>query len=250
MDNFRTKEFDYSTAGMTYANLHSMKHFKFPFYKAPLIGQPSKVKNERRATLSNHTFDFSLLYGHQVYTDRTIESYLLIYDRRIHSEVEVQFRKIQATNWLMGQVGRQPLRFDHIPGMYFMAEVVGEPKFDYTNTIGRLDIAFIAYPFMIDELPEHQNVFWDELRFATDVLQEYKHSITGTEVINMINAGTSHIIPTVESTADCVAVLRGDVIAIKEGSEQYGDLVLAPGDNLISITGNAVIEFQFNKELI
>lgn len=250
MDNTRLSTLDYRTAGLVFANQHSVKNFGARFKSHPKIGMPNKIKNEKRATLSNYTYDFSLLYGHQVFSDRIIEVSLMIYDRRKHNEIEIQFRKTQIINWLMQPVGRQRLTFDHVPGFYFMAEVVDKPVFSHDNAIGLLEVKFIAYPFMIDDTPEHKNIYWDSFRFATDVLQNYKYKIIGSQLVKIYNAGTSHIVPVIESSQDCTVLLRGDLILIKKGRKTYQMLVLAPGNNEMMVTGNTEIEFQYNKELI
>ena len=237
-------------SGIRFNGQHSFDNFGFWFSKPPSLGMPSKVKNEKRATLSNYTFDFSALYGHQVFTDRPLEFYFQIFEPRVHDASEIQFRKTQAVNWLMSTTGRQRLTVDILPGYYFMAEVVNAPNFVFNDKKGELTVPFVAYPFMIDLIPEYQNIYWDDFRFATDVLQEYKYTVSGSKEINIINAGTSHIIPTIDSTANCAILLRGDVINIQSGTRSYNDLVLAPGDNNMLVTGNTTIEYQYNKELI
>lgn len=239
-----------TNSGIRFNGQHSFENFEFWFSKAPNLGMPSKVKNEKRATLSNYTFDFSALYGHQVFTDRPLEFYFQIFEPKVHDASEIQFRKTQAVNWLMSTTGRQRLTVDILPGYYFMAEVVNAPSFTFNDKKGELTVSFIAYPFMIDLIPEYQNIYWNDFRFATDVLQEYKFKVSANKEINIINAGTSHIIPTIDSTANCTILLRGDVINIQAGTRSYNDLVLAPGENKMFVTGNTTIEYQYNKELI
>ena len=67
----------------------------------------------------NGSYDFSLLYGEQTYSERQLEYTFNLNER---NKIAMNIKKIQVLEWL-NDGGKQPLFDDTIPGFYFLAEV-------------------------------------------------------------------------------------------------------------------------------
>lgn len=134
------------------------------------IGLPVKIKNIQRVPFSNIEYDFSYLYGEQTYTNRK-----LTYDFNIGiqniSQESMQREKSRIVNWLMNSRGKQPLYDDAIPGWHFLAEVEDELDFKEDDRTGILTVTFTAYPFMIRNVSEGDDI-WDTFDFEYDVSQK------------------------------------------------------------------------------
>lgn len=158
-------------------------------------------------------------------------------------------KKVSLTNWLMNSHGKQKLYDDRYPGYYFLAEVIDDADISIDSTNGVFSVTFNAYPFMIAELPEGNDI-WDLFNFELDVSQNLAFIVEGELEVEIINAGTPQVIPTIESTADMNIQKGGANYTVKTGKSKSLDFTLDSGVNTITITGTGTIKFEFYKELI
>lgn len=112
-------------------------------------------------------YDFSMMLGDRIFNNRPIKYQFETYER------EYGKRKMAETvikNWLMRK-GIQPLYDDHDRGFHYLAKCT-DVSVEDDHQGGRLliEITFDAYPFMISDLPEGNDV-WDTLNFELDVSQ-------------------------------------------------------------------------------
>lgn len=210
------------------------------------VGRPSKIKRKRRPPFSNKEYDFSPLYGPQEYENRPLK-YPFNLIGRTKEEMNVESMAIQ--NWLMGAVGKQPLRDDSFPGYHFLAEVEDETSFDENWSDGILTVTFDAYPFLIADKYEG-NDDWDSFNFLLDFSQPVDFKINGSKTINLYNPGITQSIPKFISDNIFSVQKDDEVISILEGITQNDDFVLDPGENELTINGNGSLSIRFHKELI
>lgn len=133
------------------------------------IGIPNKRKNKRRVPFSNVDYDFSLIYGEQIYEERTLQYYFNI-GVKSHDVRVMNNEKTRIINWLLQSNGKQPLYDDDIPGWHFLAEVEGNTSFEEYDSLGILAVTFTAYPFMVRNDSEGDDI-WDTFNFEFDVAQ-------------------------------------------------------------------------------
>lgn len=112
-------------------------------------------------------YDFSMMLGDRIFNNRPIKYQFETYER------EYGNRKVAETvikNWLMRK-GIQPLYDDHDRGFHYLAKCT-DVSVEDDHQGGRLliEITFDAYPFMISDLPEGNDV-WDTFNFELDVSQ-------------------------------------------------------------------------------
>src|SRR5690625_3496146 len=149
----------------------------------------------------------------------------------------------------MGTNGKQKLYEDSIPGYYYLAEVEGGLDFNELWNHGTLTVEFTAYPFMIAEL-EEGNDLWDPFNFELDVAQVTYFTVNGSLDVILYNVGTPSVIPTIETSAPMDIIKDGVTYKVPVGKSKSDDFTLSPGDNKLTIKGNGTINFTFYKELI
>lgn len=238
-----------SIKGITFNGKHSFYDMGFTMTGERSIGYPSKRKVKVAPPYSNVTYDFSELYGEQIYEERVLVYRFNMVNFHELDYASVHLEASKAVNWLMNSNGKQKLTDPDIPGYYFLAEVEGGVDLEHFVTSGVLNVTFIAYPFRISELPEGHDI-WDEFNFELDVAQQTKHTVNGSKNITLINAGTPNIIPTIITSAP-IKVIKGNTeYSFVTGTTKDDGFQLSSGEHKLTLKGNGNIEFVFHKELI
>ena len=214
------------------------------------VGYPDKKKIKVAIPFSNVEYDFSELYGDQTYTERPITFVLNVVDRHLLNDTQrVNAIETSLVNWLMNSNGKQRLYDDAIPGHYYLAEVEGGLDFEELWNHGRLTVEFTAYPFMISEHAEG-NDLWDTFNFLTDVFQTTDFNVNGSLDIVLYNVGAPSLSPKIEASAPMEVVKSGTTYNIPSGISKSEDFRLTNGENHLKVKGNGTIKFTFFKELI
>lgn len=213
------------------------------------IGFPDKEKILVKVPFSNLEYDFSELYGSQTYTQRTLTYVFNVLKRGNWTHQALEFEKTKLINWLMNSKGKQRLYDDYIPGYYFLAEVESKADFVDDYETGTLTVTFKAYPFMIAELPEGNDI-WDSFNFELDVAQIVDFEVNGNIEVTLINAGVPDVIPEITCSSQMEIIKDGISYTITTGTTKDQDFMLKSGENNLKITGNGTISFKFFKELI
>lgn len=232
--------------GIKFNGYHSWRDFKLTLAPGKVIGRPSKEKVKKKPAFSNVEYDFSELYGSQVYSNRPLKySFNLIGS----SKEEMSFESVRIINWLMNSGGKQKLYDDAFPGYYFLAEVENEASFKENYTDGILTVTFEAYPFMIAELPEGHDI-WDEFNFILDYAQKTSFLINGETNVELFNPSATVLRPVITTDAPMTIETGLKSFSVNAGITQSYDFMLGMGLNELKITGNGNIEFELYKELI
>ena len=214
------------------------------------IGYPEKEKIKVKVPFSNVEYDFSELYGEQTYTNRQLTYTFNVIDKhRNTNTVQVNILETNLSNWLMGTVGKQKLYDDSMPGYYYLAEVEGGLNFDELWNHGTLTVEFTAYPFMIAELHEG-NDLWDPFNFELDVAQITDFEVNGSLDVVLYNVGTPSVSPEIEASAPMEIIKDGVTYNVSSGTTKSDDFRLQSGENNLTIKGNGTVKFRFYKELI
>lgn len=237
------------TYGIEFLGKHSFKDFGLAMSPGKSIGIPDKRKIKVAIPFSNVEYDFSEIYGSQVYGNRQLTYPFNVYDPRKPDKKRMNIVKTTLINWLMNSSGKQRLYDDTFPGYYFLAEVEGQMAFEENWESGVLTATFTAYPFMISELKEGHDI-WDDINFDFDVLQPVDFNVSGSLDVTLHNVGTASLTPTIEASSQMEIVKDNITYTVPSGKSESMDFNLKPGDNELTITGNGSISFEFYKELI
>lgn len=235
--------------GIEFLGKHSYKDFGLSIAPGKSIGIPEKEKIIVKVPFNNKEYDFSQIYGSQPYTSRELTYPFNVFTQGRLTKESMNNKKTQVLNWLMNSNGKQKLLDDSFPGYYFLAEVEGGTSFEENYNTGILTVTFKAYPFMVAELPEGNNL-WETFNLKLDVLQDVEFEIDGQKEVTLINTGTPDVFPTIQSTEEMQLTLNGKSYNVNAGTTQKADIPLSNGENNLTIAGNGTIKFIFHKEMI
>jgi hypothetical protein len=234
--------------GITFGGKHSYHDMGFSLAPGKSTGQPAKKKILVSVPFSNQEYDFSRVYGSQVYDQRELSYPFNVYNPANPSPQSMQVAKTKLINWLSG-LPKGRLYDDTMPGYYYLAELDGDASFEDDFTAGILTAKFRAYSFMIAELPEG-NDLWDSFNFELDVAQTTKFTVNGSLSVTLLNVGGTSVQPDIKVSAP-MTLRKGDItLNVPTGTYNSDELLIEMGQNDITITGTGTIEFLFYKEMI
>ncbi|MGR5986683.1 phage tail protein [Bacillus sanguinis] len=180
--------------GIKFDGKHSYNDMGYTMPAERDIGFPSKEKIVVQIPFSNVEYDFSELYGSQTYSPRELKYQFNVVRRGNYTPQAMQVEKTKLINWLMNTDGRKKLYDDTIPGYYFLAEVESAADIQDDWETGTLTATFRAYPFMIAEVNEGNDI-WDIFNFELDVAQTTDFQVSGTLSVALINSGVPNVVP-------------------------------------------------------
>lgn len=229
--------------GIRKNNKHSFDDFGLTI-KSKKIGNPKKNKIKEEVPFMNGSYDFSLLYGEQTYSERQLEYTFNLNER---NKIAMNIKKMQVLEWLNDR-GKQPLYDDTIPGFYFLAEV-GDDDFSEEGSNGEITVTFNAYPYKISSRNDGHDI-WDDFNFELDMVQDTIFEVNGTKDIILYNNGAIGINPTVICSNDIEVTKGNSIYKFKPGEAKAWAFKLDKGLNTLTIKGTGTIEFKWCKEVL
>ncbi|QKI15964.1 phage tail protein [Bacillus cereus] len=235
--------------GIKFDGKHSYNDMGYTMPAERDIGFPSKEKIVVQVPFSNVEYDFSELYGSQTYGSRQLKYQFNVVRRGNYTPQAMQIEKTKLINWLMNTRGRKKLYDDTIPGYYFLAELESAANVQDDWETGTLTATFRAYPFMIAELYEGNDI-WDTFNFDLDVAQTTDFTVNGMLQVVLLNVGASDVVPEIITPKQMKIIKNGITYIVPAGITKDKGFVLKSGENPLKVTGNGTISFRFHKELI
>lgn len=235
--------------GIKFDGKHSYNDMGYTMPAERDIGFPSKEKIIVQVPFSNVEYDFSKMYGSQTYSSRELKYQFNVLKKGDYTPQSMQVAKTKLINWLMSSSGRKKLYDDTIPGYYFLAEVESAADFQDDWETGTMIVTFRAYPFMIAELHEGNDI-WDIFNFDLDVAQTTDFTVNRSLQVNLFNAGTPDVVPEIITSNQMKITKDAVMYSVPSGILKNNDFVLKPGENVLKINGSGTISFRFYKELI
>lgn len=233
--------------GFSFNNRNSYNDFGL-ILEEHSIQPPKKVKILDSIPGMNGSYDFSTVAsnGEQVYDTREIDIKVFLMQS---DKTRLHFLYTRVLEWLMG-TGQSKLIFDFLPGYYFMAEVQEAPSWDELIETGELSIKFVAEPLKYGtELAG--DLLWDNIDFdLPDYIQDTSFTVNGAKTITLYNPGSHGIIPTIVANGDITCTLNGYTTTFPQGTSTDYGFKLENGTNIINISGNGNIQFNFRKEVL
>lgn len=229
--------------GIRKNNKHSFDDFGLTI-KSKKIGNPKKNKIKEEVPFMNGSYDFSLLYGEQTYSERQLEYTFNLNER---NKIAMNIKKMQVLEWL-NDGGKQPLYDDTIPGFYFLAEVEDD-DFSEEGSNGEITVTFNAYPYKISSRNDGHDI-WDDFNFELDMVQDTIFEVNGTKDIILYNNGAIGINPTVICSNDIEVTKGNSIYKFKPGEVKAWAFKLDKGLNTLTIKGTGTIEFKWCKEVL
>lgn len=211
------------------------------------IGFPSRKKITAEVPFSNSNYDFSSIYGGQTYNERELEFVINVFDPNHWDQVTMHRLKTELVNWLESGNGKQPLIDEKLPGWHFLAEPEASLSLEDKYQSGELKVTFVAYPFMIRNKPEGNDV-WDTFEFEYDVAQYTSFKVNGSKVALLINSGITASYPEIIVDTDMKITIGNSEYSIKAGSST--GIELPVGENSVLVKGTGNISLVWHKEVI
>ncbi|MBU3126738.1 hypothetical protein [Clostridium tagluense] len=219
---------------------HSFKDFGLRIISRE-FNPPNKRKIKVTVPFMNGAYDFSTLFGDQIYEERIIKYTL---DLKYRNKIEFASKKIQITEWLMDG-NKKSLYDDLIPEYYFSAECENGVVFNEYSTGCEIEVEFTAEPFKIGVNYVGDDI-WDTFNFLEDTVQANTFNVVGTKTINLHNVGRPTV-PTVNTSTNMSLVCNTKTYNLVAGDNKFYDLKLKNGDNSIIINGTGTVKILFRK---
>lgn len=207
---------------------------------------PSEKEIKENLAFVQGSYDFSFILGERIFDNRPLSYSFQIYERDYGNRKIAQI-KLQNTLMKKGILDiydTAKLQY-HYRGKCVSVNV--EDDHDFGRLIATIE--FDCYPFMIGNLEEGHDI-WDEFNFELDVSQETEFDVNGNRTINLINVGSNGVSPIVEASGPIIIQVENKNISFPQGSTKTNLFRLLPGENSLTITGHAQVNFVFYKEMI
>lgn len=213
-----------------------------------VITTPSKKKIFDGVPFINGIgYDFSTIgsNGEDVYDERTVTYIIAVPEI---SEDRLQALKSELDEWLL--TGKGPLNTEDMSDVYFEAEVINGYSFNQLLEIGSFEVIFHCQPFKKGvNLEGTENIPWDTYCFETDYLAPTQFNVNGTETITLYNSGRS-VTPTINCSSNMSLTIESYTANLKTGDNKDWRIRLKPGENIVQVTGNGAIKFNWRKEVL
>lgn len=207
-----------------------------------------KVKTTAKVPYSNVTYDFSNVYGDQVYNDISLQ---YVFNVIAKSQDDFYKKCKEISNWLMAG-GKSDLYDDVIAGYYYYAECLKCEMSIYDSLrTGTLTANFTAYPFRISEIVELE--LWDDFSFTDGFLNEtlFQNNTNVSQSYVYDNHFESKIQPviTLVGCTSLSVVLNGKQFTINRNGKTSG-FVFRIGKNNIIINGKGGFKVECRTEVL
>lgn len=192
------------------------------------ISPPNLKRITETVPYMNGEYDFSSING-----EIALESRSLSYEFDIAEITTEKMEEIKSNflSWLYSIVDTN-IFDDYLKNYYFHGSL---DKIDWSEDFGKgiITVTFSVDPYMY-EINETTEKF--EVNNTTDII---------------IMTNSSHpIIPTISTTSEITIKVNDNSFSIPKGDFKSEDLKLQPGENKISILGNATVSFTYRNEVL
>ncbi|MCR3759145.1 phage tail family protein [Clostridium felsineum] len=215
------------------------------------IQPPAKKKLKLAVPYMNGMYDFSTIGsgGEQVFEQRTINVKIDLLGRDKTKE-DLQKLYSRVCEWLLN-CSKSKLVFDDDTGFFYMAEVENISSWEETWYWGFMEFVFTCDPFKYGATYYGSDLLWDNLDFdLPDYIQQSRFTISGTQTVYLYVPWGHSFTPNVVVDSNMTCTLNNYTATFGINSPIDYGFRLLNGTNVITITGNGNIEFQFRKEML
>lgn len=193
------------------------------------------------------TVDYSMMFGQRLFQPKNI-SYT--FQKYIYDFTERSREENLIKNEIM-QFGLSQLYDSNLPDKYYLLAKCSSSSITNDPQYQKLTVALqftCNPPFMISEIAEG-NDEWDTFNFDYDVSQDTSFTISGANVVSLINPGQTTLQPIITVTGTISVTTKDTTLTLSTGTYENTQIYLYSGINSITLSGNGTINFEFYKEL-
>ncbi|GAW63381.1 hypothetical protein FC65_GL001619 [Ligilactobacillus acidipiscis DSM 15836] len=244
-DYFKNVGFEVEEESFTFGEYNSMDNRMFMANReAPT---PSEREIVESVPYMQGVYDFSQLNGGERYFDNREITYQVMlfeqdYPTRKYAEKEIK-RQLMP-------LGIQPLYDSHDNGCHWLGKCKSVTVDDDAEK-GTLacTVVFDCYPFAISNDDAGADI-WDNVYFPQWFFQTTEYRVDDKTEINLYNWGSRAVHCSIDVSGN--VTITGDFgeIALSQGHYQDTQMVLAVGNNKMSMDGRAVVKFGFYVEVM
>lgn len=158
----------------------------------------------------------------------------------IVTDQETRWEEIYAdiANYLHGQYIRAFLEDD--PAYYYQGRfTVNQWKSNPDFSVVVID--YVVDPFKLRFESDSEDWLWDPFAFEEDTIYDYNSlDVNGTLVVT-IAGSPKESVPTFNVTTNMTVAYRNKVHSLKAGINKVPEIRLAPGENVLTFTGNGKV---------
>lgn len=191
--------------------------------------------------------DFSMILGERIFSNREITYKFQAFD------VEYEDRKLLeiAIKQKLMPFGKQQIFDTHDLGYYWLGKcksVEVEDDAEYNCLAAK--IVFDCYPYAFT-MQKYFDDVWDTFNFKNDIASFTRWVISGSKTLYLYNSGTVSISPLITVSAPmAVTTEDGRIYNFSSGENSTYDLLLTPGENILTISGSGEISFNWSAEVM
>ena len=229
---------------ITYNNKNSVTDFDLYVAEAQ-ISPPKKREIKETIPYMSGSYDFSLLYGEDIYEERDIK---YIFDIVSYDNIKLNNLKDSISDWLLSS-NTLLLVDSNIIGYAFKAKFISidyNDDYDYS----KMTITGKAYPFKIKNCYEGNNL-WDTFDFTKDVFQKTSFDLLDNNyLISLYNNSSIKIVPVLQVYGKIRLVMNNKIYEISTGTYKDDRFKLNKGVNIINISGAGSVKFLWRNEVL
>jgi hypothetical protein len=193
------------------------------------------------------TVDYSMMFGQRLFQPKNIT---YTFQKYIYDFAERSREEDLIKNAIM-QFGLSKLYDSNLPDNYYFLAKCSSSSITNDPQYQKLTVALqftCNPPFMISEIAEG-NDEWDTFNFDYDVSQDTSFTVSGTDVVPLINPGKTTLQPKMTVTGTVSVTTKDTTLTLSAGTYENTQIYLYSGINSIKLSGNGSISFEFYKEL-
>lgn len=157
---------------------------------------------------------------------------------RIYSEILQKFH---------GKEGK--LIFDDDP-MYYYIGRMSISDYSRINRLGTFTMTVNADPYKYELTAGDEDWLWDPLDLENGIIREYKDLQVSGSMTLLIDGTEKWVIPEITVSADMKVSFEGKDYDLKQGVNKIYSIVIKPGENTLTFTGNGTVSVAYRGAIL
>ncbi len=204
---------------------------------------PSKKRIVNSIPYMDGSYDFSKIFGKQLYEERKPEVEFCIEGVSYENVREIYTSAVSFFN----NIFNNDFSIDSVRGT-FNGTVIDISDLNFIiPQAATFKVKFECNSYI--KIEEYGSDIWDTFNFDLDVVERQEFLIDGTKKVTIINTNAEAEF-TIESTGNIKFIFENKEYTCAAGKNKFNFLYLKNGENEFEFIGNATINFEFIKQYL